>query len=79
MDDVDAWYAVLGPARLPDELVAKLNGDVNAVMALPDVKENLLKQGLIPAASTPEALAALIKSDEARWAKVIAEAKITAD
>jgi len=56
-----------------------LNGDVNAVMALPDVKENLLKQGLIPAASTPEALAALIKSDEARWAKVIADAKITAD
>ena len=79
MDDVDAWYAVLGPAKLPPELVAKLNGDVNAVMALPDVKENLLKQGLIPAASTPEALAALIKSDEARWAKVIADAKITAD
>ncbi|TMG72495.1 MAG: tripartite tricarboxylate transporter substrate binding protein, partial [Betaproteobacteria bacterium] len=67
------------PAKLPAELVAKLNADVNAVMALPDVKDNLLKQGLIPTTSTAEALAALIKSDRERWAKVIAEAKITAD
>jgi len=79
MDDVDAWYAVLGPAKLAPELVQKLNADVNAVMALADVKDNLLKQGLIPATSTPETLAALVRSDEARWAKVIADAKITAD
>src|SRR2546423_15532480 len=79
MDDVDAWYAVLGPAKIPDELVAKLNGDVNAVMALPDVKENLLRQGLIPVSSTPQELRALVKSDLARWARVIAEAKITVD
>jgi tripartite-type tricarboxylate transporter receptor subunit TctC len=79
MDDVDAWYAVIGPAKLAPELVTKLNADVNAVMALPDVKDNLLKQGLIPTTSTPDELAALIKSDHERWAKVIAEAKITAD
>ena len=79
MDDVDAWYAVLGPAKLAPELVQKLNADVNAVMALADVKDNLLKQGLIPATSTPETLGALVRSDEARWAKVIADAKITAD
>jgi tripartite-type tricarboxylate transporter receptor subunit TctC len=79
MDDVDAWYAVIGPAKLPADMVAKLNADVNAVMALPDVRENLLKQGLIPATSTPQALAGLIKSDLQRWAKVIADARITAD
>ena len=79
MDDVDAWYAVIGPAKLPAELVAKLNADVNAVMALPDVRETLLKQGLIPTASSPQALATLVKSDVQRWAKVIADAKITAD
>jgi tripartite-type tricarboxylate transporter receptor subunit TctC len=79
MDDVDAWYAVIGPAKLPADLLAKLNADVNAVMALPDVRENLLKQGLIPTTSTPQALAGLIKSDVQRWAKVIADAKITAD
>jgi tripartite-type tricarboxylate transporter receptor subunit TctC len=79
MEDVDAWYAVLGPAKLEPELLARLNADVNAVMALPDVRDNLLKQGLIPTTSTPEQLAALIKSDRDRWAKVIAEAKITVD
>ena len=79
MDDVDAWYAVLGPAQMAPELVARLNADVNAVMALPAVQENLLRQGLIPATSTPQELGALVKSDLQRWAKVIAEAKITAD
>jgi len=79
MDDVDAWYAVLGPAKIAPELAARLNADVNGVMALPDVKQNLLGQGLIPVTSTPEALAALIKSDLSRWAKVIDDAKITVD
>jgi len=79
MEDVDAWYAVIGPAKLAPELLTKLNADVKEVMALPDVKENLLKQGLIPTSSTPERLAALIRSDRERWAKVISEAKITVD
>ena len=79
MDDVDAWYAVIGPAKLAPELVARLNADVNAVMALPDVKEGLIKQGLIPATSTPGELSALIRSDVPRWVKVISDAKITAD
>ncbi|HUQ75244.1 MAG TPA: tripartite tricarboxylate transporter substrate binding protein [Burkholderiales bacterium] len=79
MDDVDAWYAIIGPAKLPADVLAKLNADVGAVMALPDVKDNLLKQGLVPTSSTPEALHALIKSDLARWAKVIADAKIQID
>ena len=79
MDDVDAWYAVLAPAKLPAELVTTLNADVNAVMGLADVKENLLRQGLIPVTSTPGELGALVKSDLARWAKVIQEAKITVD
>lgn len=79
MDDVDAWYAVMAPARTPPELVARLNADVNAVMRLEDVKEHLMKQGMIPVTSTPEELSALIKSDLARWARVVADAKITAD
>ena len=79
MDDVDAWYAVMAPGKTPAELVARLNADVNAVMGLADVREHLVKQGMIPVTSTPAELAALIKSDLARWAKVIQEAKITLD
>jgi tripartite-type tricarboxylate transporter receptor subunit TctC len=79
MDDVDAWYAVMAPGRTPPELIARLNADVNAVMNLPEVRDTLVKQGLIPTTSTPEELAQLIKADLARWAKVVADAKITVD
>jgi tripartite-type tricarboxylate transporter receptor subunit TctC len=79
MDDVDAWYAVLAPAKTPPEIVAKLNADLKAVLALPDAREALLAQGLVPVTSTPQELAALIKADVARWAKLVADARITAD
>ena len=79
MDDVDAWYAVMAPGKTPADLIARLNADVNAVMNLPDVKENLTKQGLIPVTSTPQELAALIKSDLPRWQKVVDDAKIKID
>jgi tripartite-type tricarboxylate transporter receptor subunit TctC len=79
MDDVDAWYAVMAPSKTPPELIARLNRDVNAVMALPDLRDHLEKQGMIPVTSTPAELAALIKTDLARWAKVVQDAKITID
>jgi tripartite-type tricarboxylate transporter receptor subunit TctC len=79
MDDVDAWYAVMAPGKTPADLVARLNADVNAVMNLPDVKENLTKQGLIPVTSTPQELQQLIKSDLVRWQKVVTDAKIKID
>ena len=79
MDDIDAWYAVMGPARLPRDVVAKVNAELRAIMFSADVREPLTNQGLVPVASTPEELAALIKADLLRWAKVVAEAKISAD
>jgi tripartite-type tricarboxylate transporter receptor subunit TctC len=79
MDDVDAWYAVMAPGKTPAALLARLNADVNAVMALPDVREQLVRQGLIPVTSTPGELAALIKADLARWSKVVKDANIKVD
>jgi tripartite-type tricarboxylate transporter receptor subunit TctC len=69
----------MAPGKTPPDLVRRLNADVNAVMALPDVRDTLMKQGLIPVTSTPAEAAALIKSDLARWSKVVTEAKITVD
>ena len=77
--DVDLWYAVLAPARTPREVVLRLQQEIGAVLALPDIRETLIKQGLTPAPGNPEELAALIKSDLARWQKVVSDAKITAD
>ena len=57
----------------------RVNADINAVLKLPEVAETLGKQGLTPMGGSSEALAAITAADLARWAKVIATAKIKAD
>ena len=79
MDSVDAWYAVLAPAKTPVDVVARLNRDFIEVLNMDDIKSALSKQGLSIRTSTPAQLGALIKSDMARWQKVVTDAKIEAD
>ncbi|MEN3293760.1 MAG: hypothetical protein V7642_3013 [Burkholderiales bacterium] len=77
--NVDLWYGLMAPTGTPAAVVDKLNGEVNAILAMPDVREALDKQGMIPTPGKPEALGTLVKNDFARWAEVIKRAKITAD
>jgi tripartite-type tricarboxylate transporter receptor subunit TctC len=77
--NVDLWYGLMAPTGTPAAVVDKLNGEVNAILAMPDVREALDKQGMIPTPGKPEALGMLVKNDFARWAEVIRRAKITAD
>jgi tripartite-type tricarboxylate transporter receptor subunit TctC len=77
--NVDLWYGLMTPTGTPAAVVDKLNGEVNAILAMPDVREALDKQGMIPTPGKPEALGTLVKNDFARWAEVIKRAKITAD
>ena len=77
--EVDLWYAVLAPARIPPHVVVRLQQEIGAVLALPEIREALVKQGLTPVSEAPDELAALIKSDLARWQRVVNAAKITAD
>lgn len=79
MDQVDAWYAVFAPARTPAGLVAKLQQDFHAVVAQPEVRELLARQGLRVRTGTPEELGALVRRDYAIWRKLIGEAGISAD
>ena len=77
--DTDIWYALYAPAETPAEIIAKLNGEVNALLKHPDTVETLMKQGLQPTGGTPADLEQLTKSDLERWAKVIRDAKIQPD
>ena len=79
MEGIDAWYAVLAPGRTPPEIVARLNRDFLEVVNAEDVKSALAKQGLSIRTSTPAQLGALVKSDLARWKKVVADARIEAN
>jgi tripartite-type tricarboxylate transporter receptor subunit TctC len=77
--DVDIWYALLGPAGLPAEVVAFMNAELAAILGDAEVRAGLLKQGLSPRTGTPAELARLIETDLDRWGRVVREAHIAAD
>ena len=57
--------------KTPRPIIDKLNREFTAVLKLPEIREILFKQGLDAAPSTPEAFGTYIKSETAKWAKVI--------
>ncbi len=77
--DIDLYYWIAGPANTPREVTARVNREVAAILAMPEIRETLLKQGLIPGTSTPEEINTVIRSDIARWKKFIEAAGIKAD
>ena len=77
--DVDIWYALLGPAGLPGDVVQVLNRELVEILRDPETRAGLLKQGLSPATGTPAELAKLIEADLERWGRVVREARISAD
>jgi tripartite-type tricarboxylate transporter receptor subunit TctC len=68
------WYGFVGPARIPADIVRRLNAEIVAVLALPDIRERLLSQGVEARSTTPEEFARLLASDVARWAVVVKRA-----
>jgi tripartite-type tricarboxylate transporter receptor subunit TctC len=78
--EVDLWYGLLGPAGMPAAAVARINAVLRDWLVQPATAETLRAQGMMPARDpSPEAFAALIGRDQARWAGVIARAGISAD
>ena len=72
--DVDLWYALMGPAGTPDEIVQRYNKAINEILAISSVRDLLAKQGLIARGGTPQELSTLIAQDFARWSKVLKQA-----
>ena len=70
------WQGVIGPKGLPADLVKTLNAAANQALQDPTLRENMTKQGNEIAGGTPEQFAALIKTEAARWGKVVKAAKI---
>jgi tripartite-type tricarboxylate transporter receptor subunit TctC len=73
---VTSWMGLVGPAKLPPEIVKRLNGDINALIAEPEMIEKIHKVGSEPKGGTPDEFKALIERDIARWTKVVADAGI---
>ena len=74
-----SWYALVGPAAMPKDVVAKIQTDVAKVLQLPDVREKLTGIGVDAVGSTPAELAAAIKTDYDRYGAIIRKLGIKAD
>ncbi len=66
-----AWNGLFGPASLPADVVAKINADVNAVLAMDDVKQRIVGAGMAPGGGTPAAFKAMIEADMKKWGGTI--------
>jgi tripartite-type tricarboxylate transporter receptor subunit TctC len=73
---LDVWLGVFMPSGVPKEIVIKVNQDIVKVLQQPDVRSNLMMQGIDVSTSSPEALNTTIKDDYARWGRVIKNANI---
>jgi tripartite-type tricarboxylate transporter receptor subunit TctC len=77
--EVGSLFGILAPAGTPREIVARLNTEVLKLLALPEVKEQLLAQGAYAMSTTPEQAAARIHQEVEMWAGVIREANVKPD
>lgn len=77
--DTEVWWALLGPAGMPTDLVAKISGDFVAALKTGPVKERLAKFGASPIGSSPQELDAKIHADYDKWGAIIKSAGISAE
>jgi tripartite-type tricarboxylate transporter receptor subunit TctC len=77
--DFSIWYALMGPAKMPPDVVARIYADVQKVLAEPAVRESLSNAGVEPYAGTSADLAKLITADLARYAQLAKSANIKAE
>lgn len=71
--EATSWFALMAPAGMPKDVLARINAETIRVMTLPDVKEKLSTLGLDAAPASPESLASLIQVETVKWAKVVKE------
>jgi tripartite-type tricarboxylate transporter receptor subunit TctC len=74
--DVHSWWGLAGPAGMPKEVVGRLNAELRAVLADPQLLELFAKMNVTPTPGTPEAFAAYIAEEAQRWKRFVAESGV---
>lgn len=74
-----SWNGVHVPAGTPRAVIARIHGELVRTVAMPDVRERMVSLGMEVAGSTPDELGALVRSDIAKWGRVIKEAGVKVD
>ncbi|NMJ43356.1 tripartite tricarboxylate transporter substrate binding protein [Roseomonas sp. JC162] len=77
--DIVEWYAVIGPAGMPDPVVDRLNREFMAIVGTPEGRARLLDLGSLVVGGTPAQMGALLRGDMEKIGRVVREARITAE
>jgi tripartite-type tricarboxylate transporter receptor subunit TctC len=77
--EASAWYGFVGPANLPKDVLAKLNGEIVAALKQPEIRATMDRAGVIVVGNTPEQFGAFIKNEMEKAKKVIETAKVQLD
>jgi tripartite-type tricarboxylate transporter receptor subunit TctC len=77
--DFSIWYALMGPAKLPPEVVARIHGDVLKILAQPDTQAKLSSAGVEPLKGDAGQLEELIREDAVRYRQLAKSANIKAE
>jgi tripartite-type tricarboxylate transporter receptor subunit TctC len=77
--EVTNWFGLVAPAGTPRDIINRWQAEVVKALKVPEVRDKLVQQGADPVGSTPDEFAAFIKTETAKWAKVIKSADIRAD
>lgn len=77
--DTKSWFGLFAPAGTPKPIIERLYREAEAAVKHPEVREKLTKQGLDPVVAPPDVLAERIRGDTEKWARVVREARISAN
>lgn len=77
--DVSSWYGIFGPARMPGDIVTRLNTEIRAIMDNEDLKTKLAAVGAEVETTSPQDFAKLVRTEIDRWAKVVKASGATAE
>jgi tripartite-type tricarboxylate transporter receptor subunit TctC len=69
--DVSSWFGVFLPAGTSKAIVTKMNGQIRKIVDTPEVRKRLIDLGADPETNTPEQFAVYVRSEKARWGKVV--------
>jgi tripartite-type tricarboxylate transporter receptor subunit TctC len=75
----ETWFAILGPANMPADVVNRLNASINEILQSNDVEQRFTGFGLVAATATPQQLGAMIKEEVTRWSPIIRDNAISTD
>ena len=77
--EVEVWQAIVAPARTPDAIIAKLNAEIVRSLRASAMKEQLTSQGLEAVGNSPKEFGDFIRSEYAKWGKVVKASGATVD